>query len=39
MHRSPIWNAEARRLSLQQVSDGTLDLRTDQLLLHNPKKL
>ena len=38
MYRSPIWNAKARRLSLQQVSDGTLDLRAGKLLLHNPEQ-
>ena len=38
MYRSPIWNAKARRLSLQQVSDGTFDLRAGKLLLHNPEQ-
>ena len=39
MYRSPIWTANARRLSPQWASDGTLDLHADKQLLHYPEKL
>ena len=38
MYRSPLCNAKAGRLSLQQVSGGTFDLRGGKLLLHNPEQ-